>query len=166
MKKNERVVPRKNYFLLLLLLVMVVIVTFLIFNISDKYQNGKLDNSYLSNYLNEVTEDEIDNIMSETTTEFFVLVTETGNEEVYNFEKDLKKILKKYDLRDNFILIDYSDKDNLDSLNKKFNSDINSLPAIIYFKNGEFVKNIDSSDGLLRADNFEQLLDEYEIIEN
>ena len=51
-------------------------------------------NSYLSGYLNEVSENEINNIMTETTTEFFVLVTETGNEDIYNFEKDLKKIIK------------------------------------------------------------------------
>lgn len=164
MKKQERVVPRKNYYILALLIVMVVIVTFLIFNINDKYRNSKLDNSYLAGYLNEVTENEINNIMTETTTEFFVLVTDTGNEDIYNFEKDLKKIIKKYDLRDNFVLINYGEKDdNLDRLNKKFNSNIKKLPAIIYFKDGVFVKNIDSSDELLRADEFDKLLDEYEL---
>ena len=167
MKKNDRVVPRKNYYILTLLIIMVVVITFLIFNLNDKYQNSKLESSYLSGYLNEVSENEINNVMAETTTDFFVLVTDTNNEDIYNFEKDLKKIIKKNDLRDNFVLIDYSDnKDSLDSLNKKFNSNIETLPAIIYFKDGVFVKNIDSSEEMLRADEFDKLLDEYEIKDN
>ena len=166
MKKNDRVVPRKNYFILALLMIMVVMVTFLIFDINNKYQNRKLNESYLTGYLNEVTENEINNIMTETTTEFFVLITETGREDVYKFETQLKKIIKKYDLRDNFILIDYTEnKDSLDSLNKKFNSDIKSIPAILYFKDGEFVKSIDSSEEILKAEEFDKLLDEYEIKE-
>ena len=165
MKKQERVVPKKNYFLLALLMIMVVVVTFLIFDINNKYQDSKLKESYLNGYLNEVTENEIDNVMTETTTEFFVLITETGNEEIYKFETQLKKIIKKYDLRDNFIFIDYSEKDNLDSLNKKFNSNIKSIPAIIYFKDGQYVKNIDSSEGILKAEDFDKLLEEYEIEE-
>ena len=124
MKKSNKVVPRRNYYILTLLIVMVVVVTFLIFDMNEEYQNSKLDSSYLSGYINEVSENEIKNIMVEPTSDFFVLITETGNENVYKFETQLKKIIRKYDLRDNFILIDYSDnKDNLDSLNKKFNSD-------------------------------------------
>ena len=47
--------------------------------------------------------------------------------------------------------------------NKKFKSNIKSVPAIIYIKNGEFVKNIDSSEHMLNVGDFEKLLDEYEV---
>ena len=166
MKKKDRVVPKKNYYILALLIIMVVVVTFLIFDMNNKYQDNKLNENYLSGYINEVTENEINNIMTETTTDFFVLVTKTGDEKVYDFEIRLKKIIKKYDLRDNFILIDYTDKDSLDSLNSKFKSDIKSIPAILYFKNGEFVKSIDSSEEMLRSEDFDKLLEEYEIKDN
>lgn len=166
MKKNVRVVPKKNYYILTLLIFMVVVVTFLIFDISDKYQDSKLDTNYLSGYLNEVNEEEIDNVMSETTTDFFVLITKSGDEEVYKFETQLKKIIKKYDLRDNFIFINYTENTDLDSLNNKFKSDIKSIPAILYFKNGEFVKSIDSSEDMLKSSDFDKLLEEYEINEN
>ena len=81
----------------------------------------------------------------------------------YNFESDLKKIIKKKDLRDNFMFIDYTSNNNYDIINKKFKSNIKSVPAIIYIKNGEFVKSIDSSEHMLNVGDFEKLLDEYEV---
>ena len=161
--KKERVVPKKNYFYLLLMIIGVVIITFIIFGINDKYQNKKLESSYLSGYVNQIRVEEIDNILTEPNSDMFVLITKTGDDNVYNFENALKKIIKKKDLRDNFIFIDYSDNDNYDVINKKFKSNIKSVPAIIYIKNGEFVKNIDSSEHMLNVGDFEKLLDEYEV---
>ena len=51
MKKNERVVPIKNYIYLLIMIIVVVALTFLIFNINKNYQTEKLETSYLANYL-------------------------------------------------------------------------------------------------------------------
>ncbi len=161
--KKERVVPKKNYFYLLLMIIGVVAITFIIFGINDKYQNKKLESSYLSGYVNQIRVEEIDNILIEPNSDMFVLITKTGDDNVYNFENALKKIIKKKDLRDNFIFIDYSDNDNYDVINKKFKSNINSVPAIIYIKNGEFVNNIDSSEHMLNVGDFEKLLDEYEV---
>ena len=161
--KKERVVPKKNYFYLLLMIIGVVVITFIIFGISDKYQNKKLESSYLSGYINQIKIEEIDNILAEPNSDMFVLITKTGDDNVYNFENDLKKIIKKKDLRDNFIFIDYSNSTDFDVINKKFKSNIKSIPAIIYIKNGEFVKSIDSSEHLLNSGDFEKLLDEYEV---
>ena len=152
--KKERVVPKKNYFYLLLMIIGVVVLTFVIFGINDKYQNKKLESSYLSGYVNQISVEEIDNILAEPNSDMFVLITKTGDDNVYNFENDLKKIIKKKDLRDNFIFIDYSDNDNYDVINKKFKSNIKRVPAIIYIKNGEFVKNIDSSEHMLNVGDF------------
>ena len=163
MKKKERVVPKKNYYILSFLIVMVVVVTFLIFDMNNKFQNNKLEESYFTGYLNEVNENELDSIMTETTTEYFILITKTEDEDVYKFEKDLKKIIKKNDLRDNFVFINYTDNSDLSNLNKKFGSDIKTIPAILYFKDGVFVKSIDSKEGIIKASDFDKLLDEYEI---
>ena len=54
----------------------------------------------------------------------------------YNKRLQYPVDIKKKDLRDNFIFIDYSDNDNYDVINKKFKSNIKSVPAIIYIKNG------------------------------
>ena len=162
--KKERVVPKKNYIYLFIMILFVVVITFIIFGINDKYQNRKLETSYLDGYVNQINLNEISNVLTEPSSELFILVTETNNEDIYKFESDLKKIIKKYDLRDNFIYIDYTDsKNKLNVLNETLGSDIKSIPAIIYLKNGEFIKSIDSSENLLNASEFEKLLDEYEV---
>lgn len=163
MKKNERVVPVKNYVYLLIMIIVVVALTFLIFNINKNYQTKKLETSYLANYLTVVKTEELSNILSEPSSELFIFVTKTNDENVFNLEKDLKKIIKKHDLRDNFILLDYTDESNVEELNKILKSDIETIPAIIYIKNGEFIKSIDSKESLLKSSDFEKMLDEYEV---
>lgn len=163
MKKNERVVPIKNYIYLLIMIIVVVSSTFLIFNINKNYQTEKLETSYLANYLTVVKTEELSNILSEPSSELFIFVTKTNDENVFNLEKDLKKIIKKHDLRDNFILLDYTDESNVEELNKILKSDIETIPAIIYIKNGEFIKSIDSKESLLKSSDFEKMLDEYEV---
>lgn len=164
MKKKDRVVPKKNYLYLLVMIILVVIITFSIFNINKKYNERKLEQSYFEGYLNEISTNELNTILTEPSSELFILVTETNNENVYNFEIELKKIIKKNDLRDNFIYLDYTDeKDNIDELNKILKSDIKTIPAIVYLKNGEVMKTIDSSEAILQASEFDKLLEEYEV---
>ena len=162
--KNERVVPKINYLYLILMIISIVLITFFIFGINDKVQNKKLETSYLEGYINEVSISELLNVLSEPSSELFILVTKTNDESVYKFETELKKIIKKYDLRDNFIYIDSSNNETaVNRINNILNSDIKTIPAIIYIKNGEFVKNIDSSVNILNGGDFEKLLDEYEV---
>ena len=162
--KNERVVPKINYLYLVLMIISIVLITFFIFGINDKVQNKKLETSYLEGYINEVSFSELLNVLSEPSSELFILVTKTNDESVYKFETELKKIIKKYDLRDNFIYIDSSNNETVvNRINNILNSDIKTIPAIIYIKNGEFVKNIDSSVNILNGGDFEKLLDEYEV---
>ena len=163
MKKNERVVPIKNYIYLLIMIIVVVSLTFLIFNINKNYQTEKLETSYLANYLTVVKTEELSNILSEPSSELFIFVTKTNDENIFNLETDLKKVIKKHDLRDNFILLDYTNESNVEELNKILKSDIETIPAIIYIKNGEFIKSIDSKESLLKSSDFEKMLDEYAV---
>ena len=164
MKKNDRVIPKKNYLYLVIMLVLVVIITFFIFEMNKKYQSRKLESSYLDGYVSEVNVSDLNNILTEPNSEQFILVTKTGSEEIYNLETELKKVIKNHDLRDNFIYIDYTDKENdIKELNKILNSDIKTIPAVVYYKDGEYVKTIDSSLSILNSGEFEKLLDEYEV---
>lgn len=162
MKKNDRVIPKKNYLYLVIMLVSVIIVTIFVFEIYKKYQSQKLQTSYLTNYINEVKLEDMNNILTEPSSELFILVTKVNDEDVYKLESNIKKVIKSNDLRDNFIFIDYTDKD-LSKLNKALGSDIKTIPALIYFKDGEYVKSIDSSLDMLSSEDLEQILDEYEV---
>ena len=163
MKENRRVVPKKNYLYLIIMFIMVVIITFSIVNIAKYYDEKKLENSYLNGYITEVTLEEVESVLTEPSSEMFIIVTEVNNENVYNFEKKLKKIIKSRDIRDNIIYIISKDDNDISELNKILNSNINSVPGIIYYKNGEYVTSIDGNDGLIDAGEFEQLLDSYEV---
>lgn len=164
MKKNDRVIPKKNYLYLVIMLVLVVIITFFIFEMNKKYQSRKLESSYLDGYVSEVNVSDLNNILTEPNSEQFILITKTGSEEIYKLETELKKVIKSRDLRDNFIYIDYTDKENdIKELNKILNSDIKTIPAVVYYKDGEYVKTIDSSSNILNSGEFEKLLDEYEV---
>ena len=163
MKTNKRVVPKKNYFYLIIMLVMVVVITFSITHLGNTYKDRKLEKSYLYKYVNDVTLDEVNNILTEPSSELFILITKTNDELVYNVEKDLKKVIKDHDLRDNFIYIEFNQSINLDTLNNTLGSNIKSVPAIIYYKNGNLITSVDSDDGLLNSGDFEYILDSYEV---
>ena len=161
MEKEKRAVPKKNYLYLVIMLVIVVIVTFSIVKISNNYNNKKLEKSYLYKYLSEVNIDEVKNILTEPSSEMFILVTKNNDARVYNFEKDLKKVIKNRELRDSFIYISLDN--NLSDINNVLKTDIDTVPAIIYYKNGNVVKKIDSSENFINVGDFEQLLDSYEV---
>lgn len=164
LKKNERVIPKKNYIYLIIMMVIVVFVTLLVFDINNKYQLRKLKTSYLYEYVSEVKIEDLNNILTEPSSELFIFVTKTNDEVVYNLESKIKKVIKEHDLRDNFIYIDYTNQeDNLGELNKVLGSEIKAIPALIYYRDGKYVKSIDSSKELLSSDNLEQILDEYEV---
>jgi len=163
-KKNDRIIPKKNYLYLIIMMVIVVFVTFFVFDINNKYQTRKLGISYLYEYVTEVKLEDLNNILTEPSSELFILVTKTNDEVVYNLEKDIKKVIKEHDLRDNFIYIDYTDKeDKLGELNKILDCNIKTVPALIYYKDGEYVKSIDSSEEVLKSVDLAQILDEYEV---
>jgi len=164
MKDNKRVVPKKNYLYLLIMLLIVVFVTFGVVNINNYYDEKKLEKSYFDGYISEVTLKDMKNILTEPSSEMFIIITEVNNEEIYKQEKEIKKVIKKRDIRDNIMFIDYTDnKNDLSELNKSLGSNIKSIPAIIYYKNGQIATSIDSSNGLLNAFEFEKLLDSYEV---
>ena len=164
MKDNKRVVPRKNYLYLLIMLIIVVFITFSIVKICKYYDEKKLEKSYFDGYISEVTLKDIKNILTEPSSEMFIIVTEVNNEEIYKQEKEIKKVIKKRDIRDNIMFIDYTnDKNDLTELNRVLGSEIKSIPAIIYYKNGQVATSIDSSNGLINAFEFEKLLDSYEV---
>ena len=159
--KKKKVVPKKNYFYLVVMILIVVILTLCICGIVEKTNNKKLESSYLKGYINEISLNELNNVLSEPSSDLFILITKVNDENTYKFEKDLKKIINKYDLRDNFIYITYDN--NLDEINSRFDSDLTKVPAIIYIKNGEYIKGIDGVNSILSSGEFQQLLDEYEV---
>ena len=109
----------------------------------EKYYNSYLLNSNTVNLeikdLNEVVQ-----VLKESPNEYFILISYTGNEEVYKLEKKLKELIDNYNLKDEIYYVNITsiknDDDLYDKINSTFNTKlINNIPAILYFKNNELV---------------------------
>ena len=112
--------------------------------------------------------DEVSQILSESPTEYFVLITYTGNEDAYDLETGIKPIIDDYKLSDSFYYLNIEsimDSDNyLTRLNNAFNTDeISTVPIILYFKDGELIDTVTrDDDNVINAGDFQKLLDIYE----
>lgn len=109
--------------------------------------------------------DEVEQILSESPTEYFVLISYTGNEDTYKLESGLKNIIDEYKLSDSFYYLNVENlikEDNyLTRINDAFNTDvIKKVPIILYYKDGKIVDITSrADDNCINAGDFQKLLD-------
>lgn len=171
-KENERFIPIKNYIIAIGLVVAAVLLTLYGFAWYNVLKEGRVSQSYLvkekviSNEIQSL--DEVEAIFAEVPDEYFVYISYTGSEEIYDMEKDLKKVINKYELNDLFYYLNVTsikDKNNyIDDLNKSLNLDqkVKKVPTIVYVKEGKVVDIIERSDNnMMNVGDFQKLLDIY-----
>lgn len=181
--KKKRVVdtkkiPLKNYVYAFLVLLGGILIVLYIFEWINVKKEEKLMNSYLitSSTINSKIEDfdSLKQILNETSSSYFIYLSYTGNEDVYKFEQELKKVIDNYGLNDNFYYMDLTkimnDNENyLELVNNNLNINIDRVPVIIYVKDGKIEGNniLDGINGtMLKVADVENLLDiyDYELI--
>ena len=152
-KKNERYIPTKNYIIAFGVVIGILLLVWYCFAWYKVYKEDKVSTSYLikNNIISNEIKDlnEIVDVFSEAPDEYYVYVSYTGDEEIFAMEKELAKIIKKYNIADQFYYLNVTGK-------------IIRIPTIIYYKDGEVVK-----DGIIsRKDNkmmtsadFQKILD-------
>ena len=165
---NEKVVPRKNYFLLILLIILVVVVTFAVTNIVSSVRNKKINSGYINKYVSELQYKELNNYLVEPANNTFIYITYTGDKDVYNLETKLKKLINNYELQTNFIYVNVTDLMNDADFIKKLNENVKTdsikrLPVILYYKDGNLTEVIDGENEILTDAEFQKVLDKYEI---
>ena len=113
--------------------------------------------------------DEVNQILTEAPTEYFILITYLNDEKNNELETGLKPIIDKYKLNDSFYYLNIDnikDEDNyLTRLNNTFNTDkIKKVPIILYYRDGKIVDTVSRyDDNTINASDFQKLLDIYEI---
>ncbi len=113
--------------------------------------------------------EEIDQILTETPNDYFILISYTRNQATYDLEKGLKPIIDNYALSDNFYYLDATkirEEDNyLATINNAFDTDmIKDLPIILYYHAGKLEDVVLREDGNpINAGDFQKLLDIYDI---
>lgn len=172
--KNDKYISPKNYIYAFLILVGGIVLTLYIFEWYQVKQEEKLMTSYLisSNTIeSNITDIEsLEQITQEAPSSYFIYIGYTGDEDVYNLEKELKRVIDKYKLNDEFYYLDITDlknknQDYLKEINSKLDVNLENIPAIIYVKEGKILDSnvLDGvNDTKLKVSDFEQLLDIYE----
>ena len=169
---NERYINPINYLYAFLIIVGGILLAIFIFNWYNVKKEEKLLTSYLisSNTIESRISDinSLSQIRQEAPTSYFMYLGFTKDEYVYNFEKDLKKVIDKYKLNDVFYyvdLTDYIENDNyLETVKNSLNiSHLKNVPAIIYVQDGNVKSVLDGvKDTKLKIADLEELLDIYE----
>lgn len=172
---NQKKIPSKNYIYALLILVGGIALFLYIFEWVSVKKEEKLMNSYLitSNTIDSNIKDfdSLNQILKETSSSYFIYLSYTGDEDVYNFEKELKRVIDNYNLSDSFYYMDLTEiKENnenyLNEIKNKLNiKDIERVPALIYVHKGKIEKSniLDGiNNTMLKVADIENLLDIYE----
>lgn len=165
-KENRKIIPLKNYFYSIIILIGIVLLTLYIFSWYKVKKEERLMNSYL--LTSKTIESKIDSLevleqsLSEAPSSYFVLITYREDENTYNLEKNLKRIIDRYKLNDLFYYVDVTNnKDNEDyknKLNKIFKVDnINNYPVILYIEDGKTKEVLND----LKIDDFKKCLETY-----
>ena len=168
-KKNNINFKKIFYFILGFLLIIFLI--WYIISWKNVKQEEKLMNSYLitSNTLSVEIKDlsETVQVLKESPSEYFVYISYTNDEKIFNFEKKLKKLIDNYNLKDEFYFVNVTnikdDENFYSEINDTFNTKlINNIPCILHFKNNELKKVIYNKDLNKTYTEFENLLKENE----
>lgn len=171
-KKKSREDVQK-YVNFALAMIAIVLVVFIGCKLYDRYQNSKLKDSVFSGFVGNIQYDDIADVTGEMPTHGFILVSYVKNEKVNELESGLKKSVLNHELQNNFYYFNATDlmlnEGYIDDINEKFGlKDINviqELPALLYYRDGKIMRTISSTkDRMLSTDDFDKLLDNYEII--
>lgn len=178
-KKSKNYINPKNYLYAVLILVGGILLALYIFEWYNVKKEEKLMTSYLisSNTIeSSITDlDSLSQIIQEAPSSYFIYLSYTGEENIYNLEKNLKRVIDKYKINDIFYYVDLTqikekNLDYLEIINKELNiKNIEKIPSIIYVKDG-VVKNSDiltsDNNSMLKASDLEGLLknNEFEVV--
>ncbi|MBQ6687231.1 MAG: hypothetical protein IJN03_01760 [Bacilli bacterium] len=174
-KKSLKYIPTKNYIIAALLIAVSIFLVFYLFEWYKVKQIDKYGRSYLmeSNTLNlEIKSfEEIPIVLMEAPSDYFVFINYLNEKANYKLEKNLKKIIDDYNLKDIFYYMNVTDirekdDDYINNLNKHFNSDdkIKNVPVILYYRSGKLTEVINSNeDNIISASELKKILEIYEI---
>ena len=156
--------PLKNYIGLGVLFVLVIVLLFYLKSWSDTYKKEKYSKSYLTDKVEEVKLSELE-VSTKEMNDVLLLVTTTGSKKVYKQEEKIYNFMKKENVINKFIYLDItSEKDYTSKLNNIYgNILIGEVPLLIYIKNGNAIKVINSDSGEIEVELIKQIINEYEL---
>lgn len=172
-KAQAKRVSKRKYLNYCLLMIAIILGAFIIYKAVNTYRDNKLGDSVFTRLVGNIQYTDIENAVSELPTEGFILISYTKDQKVKDLESDLKKSIVAKELQSSFYYLDATElkleDDYIEILNDKFKTDekneIVMIPAILYYKDNVLMKTISSTeDRMLSVDDFDKMLDEYEVL--
>lgn len=161
----------KNIFIIIGIILLLALVIAYVYKVDKNKKLETYSTSYLVSTGTVSLEikniEEVNQVLAESPTEYFVLITYTDNEDTYKLETGLKTIIDKYKLSDSFYYFNAKDMLNEDNyitrLNNAFNTDkIEKIPVILYYKDGKIIDTVKRHDNnIINASDFQHILDMY-----
>ncbi len=174
-KENATMASSKNYLIAFVILFGSILLALYLFSWYKVKRDEKLMNSYLitTNTIESNIKDlnSLTQVRQEAPNSYFIYFGYTNDEDEYNLEKKLKKVIDKYKLNDIFYYFDVTDlkennKDYLNKIEKNLNiKDLANVPAIIYVRNNEILEDniiVGKNNKMLNINDFNKLLDIYD----
>ena len=174
--KTKKNIPRKNYLIALLCVLAALLLTLYGFEWYKLYQSERMAESYLissNTILKEIKNlEDLNIVLSEPPNEYFLYISYTNSRDIYRLERDLAKIIREYQLKEEFYFLNVTNiKDNQDFFIRLNNAldlpfEIKSIPIILYFRDREFVQDgilYSDSNRIIRATDFRTLINKFEI---
>lgn len=134
MTKKE--ISLKNYIYLFLIMVMTIGIVYYLYLWFTEYEEEVKNVSVLSNYLQVINYNEVDNYIIEND-KVYLYVTNT-NSDLNDFEYELKKFIVNNNLGKDILYLDISNNYN-DNKYKIFNNEFNSIPMFIIFNDSQII---------------------------
>jgi len=162
---NDSTIRMLSIVAIVLAFVLVAVASFKFFHQMEnvKYSEEWVGKSYLvsKNVVHQISLGEILNVVNNEDT--FIFVTTLENEEEFELEKDLKKIVLDYQLESRFFVYPIEEANKVKAFeNLQIASDV-KVPTILYYQNGNLVDSVQREDQkMMEAADFVHLLDIYE----
>ena len=168
-KNQKRVVPFKNYIILVFIAFLTVVITLYINEWITLYNQNKIATSPLTNRVNELNFSEIPMTLSETNEAIFYF-SYVNDQDIYNKEKKILRMLEKNEKIDYMIYVNISEFMNnneyiakIKNLFPELSNEINSAPLLVYVKNGKAVTVMNSNGRNIDDSDLKQIIETYEI---
>lgn len=161
----EKEIKKTNYFILGAMVVLILSICTATYNIYSIYRNNKANYSSPLNLTKEVQYSELTDTTVEMSEDAFLVLSYYGDEDIYQNQKNLKLIFRKYGLLDNIIYVDVTEEYEKDNFLNEINDvlglkdfKITEVPTIIYFKEGKPSAIVKTTNGIIDSWSLEEII--------
>lgn len=164
----DRKIPTKNYVIYSIIVIITLALVLYINSWYKAYKQKELDESYIAQYVNKINYEEFKTFAVENPN-LVVYIGTTNCDSCLKLEKDLYKVIKQYNLKDETIFLNITNLSKVEELKKDFNLETlksnYSIPSIAILKDSKIIDVLNSDkSGNIKKDLIIQLLEEHEYI--